>query len=264
MPNGVWTNASVVRPDNTHSYKTTVECVTGGKDQGNTSAEHCDAVSMRQCTAGKNGAMVQWYSSLKAIQPPDWQKVGSPTCVYDANPVDLLAEIAARIQTDFQHLPVSPGTATTQPSPFTLNSWQTNFISNAAPQQFNITLLGQRVRITATPLSYTYIYGDGHSLGPISTPGQSIPQAQWGQLQTATSHRYEQTKDYTARIIVHFAGTYSVNDGPTTPIPGQGNFSTAEIPVKVWLIKKRWVSQDCQQNPQSWGCQNSASHTGNN
>lgn len=261
MPNGSWTSASTITPDTTHVYKTTVECVAGGHRQNNTGILHCDAISMQQCKAGDNGSMVQWYSALKAFDPPDWQKVGSPTCVYDAKPVDLLAEIASRIQTEFQHLPISPGTVTSQPGPFTLNTWQTNFLANAATQSFDINLLGQRVHIAAVPQSYTYDFGDGQTAGPTASAGQPLPKPQWGQISTTTSHRYPKTADYSARIIVHFAGTYSVNNGPATPIPGQGNFSTAPIPVKVWSIKKRWVSQDCQQNPQAWGC--SAADSGN-
>ncbi|AJT43051.1 hypothetical protein UM93_10705 [Psychromicrobium lacuslunae] len=254
VPGAGWTNSAPVTPDTSHIYKTTIECVSDGHQQSNTGAMHCEAVSMRQCTAGNNGAMVQWYSALKAFNPPDWQKVGTPTCVYDAKPVNLLAEIAARIQTEFQHLPISPGTVSAQPSPFTLNTWQTNFLANAVTQNFDVSMLGQRVHISATPQSYTYDFGDGQTLGPITSAGQAVPQAQWGQLVTPTSHRYASTVDYNARVIVHFSGSYSINGGPATPIPGQGDFSTKAIQVKVWSVRKRWVSQDCLQNPHAWGC----------
>ena len=79
------------------------------------------------------------------------------------------------IQTEFQKLPVAAGTVTAQPSPHTLRGAETNFFAAATEQQFATTLLGQQVHVIAKPVQYTWVYGDGTSLGPQTAAGGSCP-----------------------------------------------------------------------------------------
>ncbi|WP_285724312.1 hypothetical protein [Psychromicrobium xiongbiense] len=188
------------------------------------------------------------------VTPPDWQKVGTPTCVYDQKPQDILEQIAAQIQAEFAKQPISGGTLVSQPGPHTIKGWDTNFTVTASKQVFDLTLLGQKVHIEATPVAYTFSYGDGTSQGPQASPGYTLKDDYVGHTPTPTSHVYQDTLDYTASVSTTFTGTYTVNGGPVLPIPGQGHFATNQVTLMVWKAVIRQVHDTCTQNPKSWGC----------
>jgi hypothetical protein len=206
---------------------------------------------------GKAGTPVIWKVAPRSIPDPvwtDWTPNGNgPSCLYDQSPEDLLPRIAARILNDFRNLPIKAADVTSQPSPHTLRGAETNIFASATEQQFDVTILGQRVHIIATPAEYTYNYGDGSSLGPTPVAGGPIPQSEWGQ-KTRTSHVYQQTGDFQISVTTHFQGTYSVNGGPPLPIPGQGEFTAPPQTISVWRSVTRNYADDCLRNPQGEGC----------
>ncbi|ABY24340.1 hypothetical protein RSal33209_2615 [Renibacterium salmoninarum ATCC 33209] len=251
--NNGWTSGSSITPKESQIYKYAQECITGTTDNSNSDAAHCGAISASQCKDGEHGQMVQWYVAGKGFDPPDWQKSGALTCVYDQKPVDVLEQIAAQIQTAFQQQPINAGALTSQPGINTLKGAQTNFVVDTKPQTFDLVLLGQKVHITATPVAYSYDYGDGTKLGPTQAAGITLSTDNIGQ-KTPTSHAYQDTLDYTAGVTTTFTGTYSVNGHPAVPIPGQGNFATNKVAIKVWRITTKLVDQNCLQNPAAWAC----------
>ncbi|WP_224166164.1 hypothetical protein [Arthrobacter sp. StoSoilA2] len=200
-----------------------------------------------------------WKQAPKSITNPGWTNwipVSGPTCLYDAQPENVLANIAARILNDFRQLPVNPGTLQAQPFPHTLKGGPTNFYTTTTEQAFNITILGQTVHLRATPASFTYTFGDGTSLGPTPAAGYSIPEADWLLNDTRTSHSYTATGNYPATITTSFTGTYSVNNGPPLPINGTLDLTTPPKTIQVWKTEKALVADTCQENPTSWGCPN--------
>jgi hypothetical protein len=174
-------------------------------------------------------------------------------CVYLEKPEDILAKIAAQIQTKFEQLPVRAGTSVMQPSPNTLRGAETNFYAEAVEQTFAVDMLGQSVSITAKPVQYSWSYGDGTGLGPQTAAGGPLPQDRWGE-KTLTSHVYARTGDFRVVLTTYFQGTYSVNGGPPLPIPGQGQFSSPPQTVSVWRSITRNYADTCLQNPQGQGC----------
>lgn len=206
---------------------------------------------------GKPGIPVVWKVAPRSIENPtwtDWQgNGGGPTCLYDRNPEDLLPRIAALIQREFDRLPIIPGKLTAQPSPHTLRGAETNFYADAALQEFDITILAQRIHIIAKPVQYRWNYGDGSSLGPTTTMGGPLPQDRWGE-KTRTSHAYAATGDFSVVLTTYFQGRYSVNGGPALPIPNQGQFSSAPQTVSVWRSVTRNYADDCIANPRGQGC----------
>lgn len=205
------------------------------------------------CTAGDNGRSVNWYRSFADFAPRVWSFFAGPTCIYDEKPVDVLEQIAADIQRQFERLPVSAGTVVAQPSPHTLRGAETNFYADAAEQQFDVTMFGQKVHVVATPVQYTWNYGDGTVLGPQASMGGPLPQDRWGE-KTRTSHVYTNTGDFQVVLTTSFQGTYAVNSGPPLPIPGQGQFSAPPQTISVWRSITRNYADDCNQNPQGEGC----------
>ena len=198
-----------------------------------------------------------WKEAPRSISNPgwtDWVPVSGPTCLYAAQPQNVLADIAARILTDFQQLPVNPGTLEAQPFPNTLTGGPTNFYATTTDQAFDLTILGQHVHLTATPASFTYTFGDGTTLGPTPAAGYPLPHTGWLTTQTRTSHTYTTTGNYPVTLTTSYTGTYSVNNGPPLPINGTLNLTTPPKTIKVWKTETALVADTCEQNPQSWGC----------
>jgi hypothetical protein len=239
-----------------NNYKYELQCHLGGGD--------FDSVCIRnqiECANGADGEVgipVIWYSMPRGVPGAVWAIHSGPTCLYDARPEDLLPRIAAQIQQQFESLPVSAGTVVAQPSPNTLRGAETNFYADASEQQFDVTMLGQKVHVVATPVQYTWNYGDGTVFGPQPSMGGPLPQDRWGE-RTRTSHAYADTGDFQVVLTTSFQGTYSVNNGPPLPIPGQGQFSAPPQTISVWRSITRNYADDCNQNPQGQGCPGVAS-----
>lgn len=239
-------------PTDPNDYKYELQCHLGAGD--------FDSVCLRgqiECKSGpvgnEEGIPVIWLSKPRGVPGAVWVIHSGPTCLYDAKPEDLLPRIAAEIQRQFQSLPVNAGTVVAQPSPHTLRGAETNFYANAAEQQFDVTMFGQKVHVVATPVQYTWNYGDGTVFGPQPSMGGPLPQERWGE-KTRTSHVYTNTGDFQVVLTTSFQGTYSVNSGPPLPIPGQGQFSAPPQTVSVWRSITRNYADDCNQNPQGQGC----------
>jgi len=247
-PDKSWGQPPTTGPQDPYVYEYRLACVAGD----NAIYPACVA-KLPECTAAKGGVAVWWYRSLRTAAPPRWNFHSGPTCIYDEKPIDVLKEIAARIEHEFKQLPVAPATIGSQPGPHTLRGNNTNFYANATEQTFNITLLGQKVHITATPTTYTWNYGDGTTLGPTPSHGAPMPEDRIGEP-TKTSHAYTTTGKYTITLTTHYTGTYTVNNGPTLPIPGQGNIPSPPLHLTVWRAITRNYADNCNQNPTGTGC----------
>jgi len=238
-----------------NQYMADTHCRADGPD---TKDPGCDALTCPATTPGsQEGTPVIWKEAPKAITNPgwtDWIPITGPTCLYDPEPGNTLANIAARILNDFRQLPINPGTLQAQPFPHTLKGGPTNFYTTATAQTFDLTILGQAVHLTATPTNHTYTFGDGTTLGPTPATGYPIPQTEWLTNQTRTSHAYTDTGNYPATATTTFTGTYSVNNGPPLPINGTLNLTTPAITIQVWKTQRALVADTCDQNPNSWGC----------
>lgn len=246
-------NASAAADPN--QYMADTHCRADGPD---TVDPGCLALSCPAKTlGGEEGTPVIWKQAPRSITNPGWTNwipISGPTCLYDAQPENVLANIAARILNDFRQLPVNPGTLEAQPFPHTLKGGPTNFYTTATEQAFNVTILGQAVHLTATPASFTYNFGDTTSLGPTPAAGYAIPEADWLLNKTRTSHIYTETGNYPATITTSFTGTYSVNNGPPLPINGTLDLTTPPKTIQVWKTERALVADTCQENPKSWGC----------
>lgn len=218
----------------------------------------CAAV-MPSCAAGTGstdgtpGNAIYWYRAVKTAVPPVWTYYSGPECVYGEKPRDLLAEIASQIASEFQRTPVAGATIGSQPGPHTLRGKETNVFAEATIQTFNITLLGQQVTITATPVAYTWDYGDGTVWGPTPVHGAPLHKERIGE-QTQTSHIYTETGRLAINLTTHFDGSYTVNGGPSLPIPGQGNIASPALGLTVWRAETNLYADNCFQNPQGVGC----------
>lgn len=238
-----------------NEYKYELQCHLGGGDFDTPCLAR--QLECKNGPDGEEGIPVMWLSRPRGVPGAVWAPHSGPTCLYDARPEDLLPRIAADIQREFQNLPVSAGSVTAQPSPHTLRGAETNFYAESVEQQFDITMFGQQVHVVATPVQYTWNYGDGTVFGPQPSMGGPLPQDRWGE-KTRTSHVYGATGDFQVVLTTSFQGTYSVNNGPALPIPGQGQFSAPPQTISVWRSLTRNYADDCNTNSQGQGCPGTA------
>ena len=245
---GIWTDVPVGIPDDPYGYDFEVLCWDG--DAGDLD---CFAGLGISCTAADGGMAVQWYRGLKAAARPTWRPFGGPSCVYSEDPADVTQQIREVILSEFQRQPIAASTLTLQPGPHSLVGTHTNMFVDAAEQVFEMTLLGQDLRIIATPTEFEWFYGDGTSFGPSPHPGSPLPEDRWGEP-TATSHVYAATGDYPVSVTTHFSGRYSVNGGPMIPIDGRAVVATPAQTLSIWRSESRNVADDCIVNPAGVGC----------
>ena len=206
------------------------------------------------CDEGPDGQYVTWMRSLD-IDPRVWENFvdNGPACVYSANPEALLEEVTTLLLSEFQESPVNAGKIASQPGPHTMMGADTNIYVDSQVQIINTELLGQEVKIVATPTEYVLHYGDGTESDLTYDPGAELPDRRIGEP-TGTSHVYAATGNFQIHATVYFTAEYSLNGGPMIPIDGRGIFDTPSQTISVWKSESRNVADDCLVNPAGFGC----------
>ena len=154
---------------------------------------------------------------------------------------------------DFDTFPITAATPHQERAPHTLKNYNTNFWADPNPQEFTRTINGQNVVLRATPVSYTFTYGDGSVLGPIPYPGYQLGADVWDQP-TDTSHQYAEPGDYHFTLTTTYRGEYSVEGGPWQVIDGTVSRTSDPQLVRVWRTKVGLVADDCAAGADTWGC----------
>ena len=246
---GAWTQFPIGFANDPSQYKFEMACF--DDDNGDLACFRSYGID---CSDGPDGRLVWWLSSLKDDPVPQWARISSsPSCIYSEDPAAFEERLRAAVLSAFQESPIAPGQLSVQPSPHTLIGAHTNVYVEAAEQVFEMNLLGQSIRIVASPTEYTFDYGDGTAYGPARVPGGPLPESRWGE-QTATSHAYEGTGDFPVTVTTFFSGEYSVNGGPMVPIDGRAQVTSPAQLLSVWRSESRNVADDCLVNPAGVGC----------
>jgi len=235
-------------PDDVYGYRFVELCWNG--DAGDVAC--FDGLGIR-CDLADGGRAVQWYRGWKIDPPETWRPYKGPSCVYSEDPGDVTERIREVILSEFQQRPIAASTLAIQPGPHSLVGMHTNMFVDATEQVLDMELLGQNLRIVATPTEFEWFYGDGTSFGPSPVPGGPLPEDRWGE-RTPTSHVYTDTGDYPVSVTTYFSGEYSVNGGPMIPIDGRATVSTPAQTVSIWRSESRNVADDCITNPSGIGC----------
>jgi hypothetical protein len=148
---------------------------------------------------------------------------------HPADPADpaapVVVELPGMTQADFQRLPLPAGEATVEPGDGdVLIRIPTNTYASAEPVELATTLVGFPVAVRATPVAYTWDYGDGTVVGPTEDAGAPWPD-------NTTGHVYEVPGVYAITLTTHYTGEYSVAGGPFLPIPGQATVTSEPADV---------------------------------
>lgn len=127
----------------------------------------------------------------------------------------------------------------------------TNFYSDADVIVENTTLNGRQAMLRATPIEHRWDYGDGTQR---TTAVAGSSQSKFN-VETPTSHIYEDTGAYDVRLATVFIGEYSL-DGGQTWILLEGTITRESDPAQADIFRSvtRNVAEDCVSNPSGWGC----------
>ena len=156
--------------------------------------------------------------------------VEDATCVVD---VDIRAAIAA----EFQRLPLTPSQLSVQPpSGWTLVNVDTIVFTDDHDQLLTTTVLGVEVTIRATPVRYTWDFGDGTDPLTTTDPGHPWPEH-------TLAHRYTAEATHTIALTTSWTGQFQVA-GTTTwePVDGTATTTTTSDPLTVYEAHSRLVS----------------------
>ena len=193
-------------------------------------------------TAGcADAAATRFITARRSVDGPagaPWAQVGDG-CIAPGAPAAAGAPPAAQVSdviaTEFAQLPLTGATAQVQPAEATLVNVQTVFFTDPGVQVFNVVILGQPVTVTATPTAYTWVFGDGATLGPSTSPGAPWPNHD-------ITHIYAQPGRVQARVDVSWTGTFAVAGGPPAPIPGQVTIQGPEVEVLIREARSQLVA----------------------
>jgi hypothetical protein len=136
---------------------------------------------------------------------------------------------------DFRRLPLPAAVIKVQPPNLrTLINIPTNLYADADPVVIPTTVLGQAVRVRATPLRFRWNYGDGKALST-TDPGAPYPELR-------TAHTYLQPGKRTLGLTTTYSGEYSVTGGPWLPVDGLATVNSPATALTVLAAHNELVT----------------------
>ena len=200
------------------------------------------AGALRTCPEGDSIVMPMWRQARTSPEAPwgEWTQIDSGGCG-----VDLLPELTAA---DFRLLPIPAPALTLQPDRgWVLVNIETIVTTNPDPITLRTDLLGHAITVEATPTTWTYDFGDGHTLTTTS-PGHPYPHHD-------VFHEYEQPGTATITLTATWTGRYLI-DGTTTwrDINGTATTTTTSTPITIEERTSHLVATHCHTRPKPTDC----------
>jgi hypothetical protein len=120
------------------------------------------------------------------------------------------------------------------PSRRTLVNIPTNLYADASTVTLPTTVLGQPVRVRATPERFHWNYGDGTSR-TTADPGAPYPELR-------TAHTYRRPGTARLQLSTVYSGEYSVAGGAWQPIDGVATVGSPTAALTVLAAENRLVA----------------------
>ena len=173
----------------------------------------------------------------------------------------ILIQIPGEVERTFASLPIDGGVVSFEPElqGFGYVNRHTNVFVDTESQTFTETLLGIEVEVRAIPVEHRFDYGDG-TVRTLHEPGG--PGAQLGttedtetlaDMETPTSHVYQETGVYPVGVTSTFIGEYRLPGGTWTPVAGSAEVPASPGEADIWRIDHRHVADECFETGH-WGC----------
>jgi hypothetical protein len=165
-----------------------------------------------------------------------WTPTGEFACrgeTDDGDPAALEPVVTAQ---DFRRLPLPAARINVQPpNRRTLINIPTNLYTDASAVVLPTTVLGQPVRVRATPVRFRWDYGDGTAL-TTADPGAPYPDLR-------TAHTYRRPGRATLGLSTTYSGEYSVAGGAWLPIDGLATVDSPGTALTVLAAENRLVAE---------------------
>ena len=129
---------------------------------------------------------------------------------------------------DVQRLPLPPGRMVVEPpGGYVLAEVPVNvYAVDAGSSDVPTVVLGVPVVVRVTPVSWSWAFGDGGSVGPTSDPGGAYPSL-------TNTHAYAGVGSYSIVMTTFYRAELSVAGGAFEPIEGQASVASAPVTVQV-------------------------------
>jgi hypothetical protein len=165
-----------------------------------------------------------------------WTATGEFACRGAADDDEPAAVEPVVTAEDFRRLPLPAAEINVQPpNRRTLISIPTNLYADAAPVVLPTTILGQPVRVRATPMRFRWTYGDGTAL-TTADPGAPYPDLR-------TAHTYRRPGTPTLGLTTTYSGEYSVAGGAWLPIDGLATVNSPSTRLTVLAARNELVAE---------------------
>jgi hypothetical protein len=161
-------------------------------------------------------------------------------------PQDVLPAFTAA---DFRRLPLAPPTIRVQPDTGrVLVNLPLITMTDATPQLLVTDLLGYDVEVDATPISYSWDYGDGSASLVTTSTGHPYPGHD-------VSHAYARAGSFRVTLTVTYSGRYRLA-GTTAwlPVVGTATTTATSSPIVAEEAPSHLVATDCTDDPRPAGC----------
>ncbi|WP_435299428.1 hypothetical protein [Timonella sp. A28] len=143
-----------------------------------------------------------------------------------AEPDPAASEVFEVTQADFQKLPLQGSGISLQPHDgqgiINLPVWVT---TSPDAQILPATVLGRNITVKATPVSYTWDYGDG-TIFTTTSPNKPYPHNDY-------EHTYTRISTPTITLTTTWAGAYSLDTTTWIPIPGTATTTDTTEPLNI-------------------------------
>lgn len=128
---------------------------------------------------------------------------------------------------EFQRLPLPAGAWTVQPpGGRVLVGMPTNvFVTDTAVVEMATTIVGQRVQVRATPVLWTWDFGDG-AVFSSTDPGARYPDL-------TNAHTYTARGSYAITLTTSYRGDYLVEGGRWVPVDGRAQVTGPATTVQA-------------------------------
>lgn len=152
-------------------------------------------------------------------------------------------------QRDFQAFAIPPAVPHAWPTNWGVAQRRTAFWADSSIRTLNVTLLGQPVAIRATPIAYTWNFGDG------TTKKTTTPGSRPSSLDRASIyHVYTKPGRVTVRLSTTYTGQFSVAGGAWQDIPGTAAVSSQPLNITIYRHHKYLAQDDCLTKPTASDC----------
>lgn len=146
-------------------------------------------------------------------------------------------EIVAYISTQYVTLPIDASPIRYQPD----GDWaliNMDFIvhTDPSPQTFDVNLLGMDVTFRATPVHWTWDFGDGTPPLPTSSPGTPYPNHDVAHVYSAAH------EGVTVSAITSWQGSFQINgSGPWFPVATHASTTATTAPIEIVAMEVNLV-----------------------